>query len=180
MIPTQENMIEIAQYVLSTMVQMETNPIQFRNKILLTKSPAAYKSAVMARAVVIQTTHRFASQAASVMLDQPEASLTDEDLRDTLAEITNMIGGNIKSQVPGLVPVHPFSHLRDDFDFSLKGASTLNSISLDCITNHFEFPSANATKNNRPVLGYLQPQFCGLSQICGWSYPCIGFQPIVA
>ncbi len=102
MIPTQENMIEIAQYVLSTMVQMETNPIQLPEQDTPHQITGCVQiSGEWQGAVVIQTTHRFASQAASVMLDQPEASLTDEDLRDTLAEITNMIGGNIKSQVPG-------------------------------------------------------------------------------
>ena len=134
MIPSQENIIEIAQYVLSTMVQMETSPIELREQ----ETPQQITGCVQISgewhgAVVLQTTHRFASQAASVMLDQPESSLTEEDLRDTLAEITNMIGGNIKSQVPGPSFLSiPSVTSGTDFDFRLKGASTLSSISLDC------------------------------------------------
>ncbi len=68
---------------------METNPIQLPEQDTPHQITGCVQiSGEWQGAVVIQTTHRFASQAASVMLDQPEASLTDEDLRDTLAEIT--------------------------------------------------------------------------------------------
>ncbi len=39
--------------------------------------------------------------AAARMFSVPEAELTNEDLRDALGELTNMVGGNIKTLLPG-------------------------------------------------------------------------------
>ena len=39
--------------------------------------------------------------AAARMFSVPEVQLTDEDLRDALGELTNMVGGNIKALLPG-------------------------------------------------------------------------------
>lgn len=38
---------------------------------------------------------------AAVMFSVPEAALTTEHLHDTLGELTNMIGGNLKALLPG-------------------------------------------------------------------------------
>ena len=35
------------------------------------------------------------------MFSVPEGELGDEDLRDALGELTNMVGGNIKTLLPG-------------------------------------------------------------------------------
>ena len=39
--------------------------------------------------------------AAARMFSVPEAELTNEDLRDALGELTNMVGGNVKTLLPG-------------------------------------------------------------------------------
>lgn len=39
--------------------------------------------------------------AAARMFSVPEGDLGDEDLRDALGELTNMVGGNIKTLLPG-------------------------------------------------------------------------------
>ncbi len=39
--------------------------------------------------------------AAARMFSVPEAKLTNEDLRDALGELTNMVGGNVKTLLPG-------------------------------------------------------------------------------
>lgn len=39
--------------------------------------------------------------AAARMFSVPEADLSDEDLRDALGELTNMVGGNVKTLLPG-------------------------------------------------------------------------------
>lgn len=39
--------------------------------------------------------------AAARMFSVPEGELADEDLRDALGELTNMVGGNVKTLLPG-------------------------------------------------------------------------------
>ncbi len=39
--------------------------------------------------------------AAARMFSMPEGDLGDEDLRDALGELTNMVGGNLKTLLPG-------------------------------------------------------------------------------
>jgi len=51
--------------------------------------------------VMLRTTNAFVSRAACKMLALEEQELELGDRQDTIAELTNMIGGNIKSLVPG-------------------------------------------------------------------------------
>lgn len=82
-------------------------------------------------AVVIQTTEGFARQAACEMLAITDSAVTAVDMEDTLAEITNMIGGNIKSQVPSpsylSLPSVTTGH---DFNFRLNGAEVVSQMHM--------------------------------------------------
>jgi chemotaxis protein CheX len=82
-------------------------------------------------AVVIQTTEGFVRHAAHEMLDIAESEVTTADMEDTLAEITNMIGGNIKSQVPSpsylSLPSVTTGH---DFNFRLTGAEIVSQLPM--------------------------------------------------
>ncbi len=51
--------------------------------------------------VLLLPTESFARRATAIMLDQPEAELQQVDLLDAVAELCNMIGGGVKSLVPG-------------------------------------------------------------------------------
>jgi len=83
-------------------------------------------------AVVIQTTEGFVRHAAREMFDIAESDVTAADMEDTLAEITNMIGGNIKSQVPSpsylSLPSVTTGH---DFNFRLTGAEIVSQIPMN-------------------------------------------------
>ncbi len=83
-------------------------------------------------AVVIQTTESFVRRAAHEMLKIAECDVTAADLEDTLAEITNMIGGNIKSQVPSpsylSLPSVTTGH---DFNFRLTGAEIFSQMPMN-------------------------------------------------
>ena len=52
-------------------------------------------------AVLLYTSGRFAKEAASKMLAMPPEKVAAADLEDALLELTNMVGGNIKSLLPG-------------------------------------------------------------------------------
>lgn len=51
--------------------------------------------------VLLLPTEKFARRAASAMLGQPEAELDTVDVLDAVGELCNMIGGGIKSLLPG-------------------------------------------------------------------------------
>lgn len=52
--------------------------------------------------VVLNTTHSFARAAAAVMFDLAPHRVTPDDLHDTLFELCNILGGNLKGILPGV------------------------------------------------------------------------------
>lgn len=52
-------------------------------------------------AVVLLTTERFARRATALMLDAQESAVTAAELDDAVAEMCNIIGGGVKSILPG-------------------------------------------------------------------------------
>jgi chemotaxis protein CheX len=52
-------------------------------------------------AVTVQTSHRFAVRAAGLMFGMEEQEVGEEEVRDTVGELANMSGGNVKSLMPG-------------------------------------------------------------------------------
>lgn len=84
-----------------------------------------------AGAVLVQTTGNFAAHAASKMLSIEETEVQKADCQDAMAEIANMIGGNIKSLVPGpSVLSLPTVTSGDDFDIRIFGATVENSVGM--------------------------------------------------
>ena len=70
---------------------------------------------------------------AAVFFDLEEAEVTESDVRDAIAEITNMIGGNIKGQVPSPSFLSiPSVTVGNDFNFHLAGATVLSQAVLSC------------------------------------------------
>ncbi|HWG95258.1 MAG TPA: chemotaxis protein CheX [Mycobacteriales bacterium] len=51
--------------------------------------------------VVLAGSARLARTVAAAMFDLPQEQLTDDEVRDAFGELTNMVGGGIKSLVPG-------------------------------------------------------------------------------
>ena len=51
--------------------------------------------------VVVSTTWPAAREIAATMLSAPAAQLSDADVCDALGEVANVVGGNVKSVVPG-------------------------------------------------------------------------------
>lgn len=51
--------------------------------------------------VLFLCTESFARRAASIMLETPPADISLSEMHDTVAEISNIIGGGIKSILPG-------------------------------------------------------------------------------
>lgn len=134
MIPTSEDIFSIAQNVLDTMVKVESSVLpvcsapEGRNHV----TGCIQISGAWQGAVVLQTTDGFARNAASRMLCIELSDLTGADIQDAMAELTNMIGGNIKSQVPGPSYLSlPTVTTGADFDIRLAHSHPVNDVTLE-------------------------------------------------
>ncbi len=98
-----ENVIEeITQSIFSTMLNIELFhddvPPPPDHELLLTAIQIAGE---WTGSVVLGLSPKMASQAASSMLGIPVTDVARSDLGDVAAELVNMIGGNLKSLLPG-------------------------------------------------------------------------------
>ena len=134
MYPSTEDIFTIAHNVLDTMIHVEA--------VLSEASPldalpgeltgCIQISGAWQGAVILQSSERFARQAASQMLSLTEEEVTLADMQDVMAEITNMIGGNIKSQVPGPSYLSlPCVTTGNHFSFHLANSKAVNGVSFE-------------------------------------------------
>ena len=87
--------------------------------------------------VMLQTNEVFADLAARTMLAIEEQQVAPVDRQDTIAELTNMIGGNIKSLVPGpSILSLPSVTSGKEFDIRVFGTTIEDSIAFCCDGQH--------------------------------------------
>jgi chemotaxis protein CheX len=83
--------------------------------------------------VLLACPARLARMAASAMFDRPAEQLGDQDVADALGELTNMIGGNIKSLIPGPSRLSmPSVTVGGSSTARVPGAALLSTVSLAC------------------------------------------------
>ena len=130
-----EDIVSITQSILSTMLQLEATQ---GDSIASADSGDRVTGCVQISgewrgAVVVQSSEALAKVFASRLLQTDVADLSHADLLDAFAEMTNMIGGNIKGQVPApsslSIPSVTTGH---DFKFHLSGAKIIRDVALDC------------------------------------------------
>jgi chemotaxis protein CheX len=135
MMITSEDIVTIAQNVLSTMLELEAVPSEVACVCDGTDqvSGCVQISGQWQGAVVVQSSEYLAKIFACRLFDTSIDAVTDEDLRDAFAEMTNMIGGNIKGQVPcpSFLSIPSVTTGRD-FDFHLSGVSSIRDVTLVC------------------------------------------------
>jgi chemotaxis protein CheX len=74
-----------------------------------------------------------ARRIASSMFDVPVGDATLEDLRDAMAEMVNMTGGNIKGLLPGITKLSiPMVGEGDDYSIVVRGSKLLTRIPFLC------------------------------------------------
>ncbi len=84
-------------------------------------------------AVLVQTTGKLASYAASQMFAISEAEVEKGECQDTMAELANMIGGNIKSLVPGPSNLSlPTVTIGKEFDIRIFGTKVESVVPMRC------------------------------------------------
>lgn len=107
LILSSEDIVLITQNVLQTMLGFTAEPID--QQTLGDDQTPSDESAMITASIAIggawdgevevRATMDLASQAAGAMLATDPGDLCEDDIRDVMADLTNMIGGNIKSQV---------------------------------------------------------------------------------
>jgi chemotaxis protein CheX len=128
-----DDIMTIAKMVLSIMLDMEADqgepqPLDGLKEMI---SGCVQISGQWQGAVVLQSSAAFATRAAVRMLSIPAGDVTESDLLDVIAELANMIGGNLK----GLVPHPSFLSLpcvARGKDFRIPGAATVCEVLLQC------------------------------------------------
>jgi chemotaxis protein CheX len=130
-----DDIFAITQNVLETMLQVTVEPSNEQTDMLTENcmTGCIQISGGWKGAVLLQTSEEFASIAASKLLLVNESDVCAEDRQDTLAELTNMVGGNIKSIVPGPSNLSlPSVTSGKDFDIRLVGSSVDNRVHMNC------------------------------------------------
>lgn len=130
-----EDIVSITQNILSTMLQLDAT--SFGSTDHASKSDrvtgCVQISGEWRGAVVIQSSEHLAKTFACRLLQMTDDELSHADMLDAFAEMTNMIGGNIKGQVPApsslSIPSVTTGH---DFEFHLAGASIVQEVDMEC------------------------------------------------
>lgn len=84
-------------------------------------------------AVTVQMSDRFARQAAALMFAMDASEVTDEEMADTVGELANMTGGNVKSVLGGTSQLSlPAVTIGREYHVSVPGSATCDLVTLDC------------------------------------------------
>lgn len=125
---------QIAQSVFATMLEMELvrvdgQALPEHDHIL----SAVHIVGGWTGSVVLAMSQPVARSAAAAMLQMSEADVTPTDLNDVASELTNMIGGNLKSLLPGPSFLSlPTIVSGSDFGVQVRDAESLDDVTLVC------------------------------------------------
>lgn len=83
--------------------------------------------------VTLDAPRPFGRRAAATMFNLPEADVSENDIVDALAELTNMLGGNIKSILPGpSFLALPTVTEGIDYNVSIPDARRMSDLTFQC------------------------------------------------
>jgi len=84
-------------------------------------------------AVTLYCSEGLANKATAAMFDMPLEDITDEELHDTLGELTNMTAGNIKTLLPGECRISlPSVAEGIDYKVSIPGGKVTFQHAFEC------------------------------------------------
>ena len=135
MVESYDEVIEqIAQSVFATMLEIELVRIDGQqlpeHEQLLS---AVHIVGQWTGSVVLAMSQPVARAAAAAMLQMSAADVTPTDMTDTASELTNMIGGNLKSLLPGPSFLSlPTIVSGRDFGVQVRDAESIEDVTLVC------------------------------------------------
>jgi chemotaxis protein CheX len=130
-----DDIYAITENVFTTMIESHLEIVE-DSALTLDQSPITGCVQIAGQwtgAVMVQTTNELASKVACKMLALPDDTANFTDCQDSIAELTTMIGGNIKSLVPGpSILSLPSVTTGKNFDIRVFGTVTENSVCMSC------------------------------------------------
>lgn len=135
MVATYDEVIEqIAQSVFATMLEIELVRVDSaalpESDLLMA---AVHIAGQWTGSVVLALSEPVARRAASAMLQMPLDEVADADMKDVATELANMIGGNLKTLLPGPSFLSlPTIVSGRDFGMQVRNAETLDDVVLAC------------------------------------------------
>lgn len=125
---------EIAQTVFSTMAQLELTQVDVAScsdhDSLLT---SIHIAGDWTGSVVVSLSSGAARQASAAMLGMSVDEVSESDRREVASELTNIIGGNLKSLLPGTsflsLPTTISGH---DFEMHVRNAVQIDDVVMSC------------------------------------------------
>jgi len=135
-----EEIGQLTQDIFSTMLQFDVTSVEAESLVdtALTSDEPRLTACVQIAgawkgAVVFDAPSTFARQAAAVMFDIAAADATAGDVQDALAELVNMIGGNLKTLLPGPSFLSlPAVTEGNDYSLSVPGSRQVSRVRFDC------------------------------------------------
>ncbi len=128
-----ENVIEeIVQNIYSTMLNIElvhyNVPAPSDEEQLLA---AVQIAGEWTGSAVLSLSQELANETATIMLGLPAGDANEDDVRDVVSELVNMIGGNLKSLLPGPSYLSlPTVFKASDFDLQIRQALLIEDVGL--------------------------------------------------
>lgn len=125
---------EIVQTVFSTMAQLELTQVDVAawsdNDTLLT---SIHIAGDWTGSVVVSLSSGVAQQVSAAMLGISVEEVSESDRREVASELTNIIGGNLKSLLPGTsflsLPTTISGH---DFEVHVRNAMQIDDVVMNC------------------------------------------------
>lgn len=99
--------------------------------------------------VVVASTLRGARLVGSVLLDVADEDLADEDLNDAFGELVNIVGGNVKSVLPGPSTLSLPLVTKGAVSVSERGAQIVAEAALEWQGEQFEITVWSSTDSKR-------------------------------
>ena len=103
MIPNESQIRSIVRSIWSTQLGLEIQDVEgpVQSSPSQTMTAAIHISGDYHGGIRLECSRAIVRRAASIMFDRPAEQLTDDDERDVIGELANVVTGNVKALIPG-------------------------------------------------------------------------------
>lgn len=131
---TADQITQIAQDVWSSFLQLELEPVADLPLKGRTVTGCVHVSGEWQGSVFLEVTAEHAMAAAEAMFAADPGSLNADEVSDALGELTNMVGGNVKSLLPAPSKLSlPSVAQGESYTVRVPGAVLLDRVALGCV-----------------------------------------------
>jgi chemotaxis protein CheX len=129
-----EVLTQIVKSVFVTMMNVEVSPSETRWDPAVDRLTSFVQlTGAWNGAVVIECSRRQACRFAGLILSMDPPDKVDDDVRDVLGELANMVGGNLKSEfLPGVRLSMPSVMDGSDYDLRICGSEVWERSAFEC------------------------------------------------